>query len=240
MLPCLRTSLIAICLFCISGGLARPENGHAADSPKCPTGWDPEELKSAENNARSLSKRNEVSVQYGDHNITHYLEKRTDHKSHSFCKGIAMININSPPYDSSGTITKHVPNIKSWGYPDPDDCKSVDFGKLAVTQTSEFATEHILEFQTIKLFFDNTSAALKNKVDFKNPTGLGKNVDFCHYLQPYWDKLKPSDYLTVKNVRNTPIQILALAFPSTTQYLNEWVLLDKGVNAAKERVSTTP
>jgi chitinase len=216
------------CLFC-------PSSDHDSTDTDCASirGWEPDQLSASANNDWQLTKREVVQPDLQQESA---LLRRAD-KDQFFCGNLAKISIRSPPFDSSGTLVTRIPNVPSYGYYVPADCNDFTFGKLSQTpaQTARYATEHILEFQLIQIFFDDL--VKKKGIVFKDPTGGTKPVDLCKYLQPYWSSLPSSTYPTIDGVRDTPIQLLSNAFPSTTQYTGEWVLLDSGVNNAKEGVS---
>ena len=89
---------------------------------------------------------------------------------------------------------------------------------MAGQNTDRFATEHILEFQLLTIFLES----LKQ----------------CPMLKEYWDP-GATKWVTIKGVRRSPFQWVAYQYPgSDNTYSDEFVLLDSGVNAAKEGVST--
>jgi chitinase len=166
----------------------------------------------------------------------HELFKR-GRKQQLICDKKAKMQFKSPLYESSGAIVKSIPDIPSYGYYKPDDCGDFTFGKLSQvpSQTNEYATEHILEFQLVKIFLDGLD---REPAQYDDPSKVEGKVTSCYYLKPYWYALPVSAYITVDTMTSTPMKILAEAFPSKTHDTTEWVLLSKGVNNVKEGVST--
>jgi chitinase len=214
------------CLFC-----PLDDSDLAADACSSLSGWEPGELSASESDNGQLGQRGQ-NVTPRD---THQLFERGK-KIINFCAGQGTMSIVSPSYDSSGDIVKDTPMIPSYGYYKPDDCADFTFGKLAQvpTQTKDYATEHILEFQLLKLFFESLGDG--NRI-YDDPVGSTSKVFACQYLKPYWDKLPSRFYIVVDTMRARALDILTDAFPSTTHDTKEWVLLIKGVNQVKERVS---
>lgn len=133
-----------------------------------------------------------------------------------------------------------MPGIHTYGYSDPSNCDDYGFGLITTPvagQTSKFATEHILEFQLVKIFIDAQSSSLGARFPNPFPGGVGK-VSLCTYMQPYWYNLPPQLGSLLNGKRRSPIQMIAYQFPgSDSDYNDEFVLLAAGVNAAKEGVS---
>ncbi|KAL8701240.1 MAG: hypothetical protein Q9201_005019 [Fulgogasparrea decipioides] len=80
--------------------------------------------------------------------------------------------------------------------------------------SDRYATEHILEFQLLTIFLES--------------------LNLCSWLKNYWDP-GASGWVVFKSERRSPLQHVTYQFPgSDSAYNNEFVLLDSGVNAAKE------
>lgn len=137
-------------------------------------------------------------------------------------------------------------NIKTYAALVPDNCNDFTFGivpnRAKGSGSNSVATEHVLEFQLLPIFFDEMQQ--KYGVAFDNPVPQptdptqrwNPKVDLCHYMQPYWYGTL-SSWVTMPGfpaMRAT--DAAALAFPSRTQFTAEWVILEKGANRAKERV----
>lgn len=102
--------------------------------------------------------------------------------------------------------------------------------------SDKFATEHILEFQLLTIFLESLASPAKN---FPNPTG-GANVNYCTWLKGFWTPTGTQGRITVNNKPRTPLQHVAYQFPgSDSDYNSEFVLLESGVNTAKEGVSSS-
>ena len=159
-----------------------------------------------------------------------FIEKRAEKKI-SFCSG--KMEVISPKYDSSGDIVTKQTSIKTYGYKNPDDCDDYDFGLVGIpTDTSKYATEHILEFQLLKIFLE----AQNEKDGLKWKDAEGDSVDLCDYMKEYW---AGDISLKVEGVEGTPIELLPKVFPGKDNiFASEFVLLEKYVNGMKERVST--
>lgn len=160
----------------------------------------------------------------------HLMEKRADKKI-SFCSG--KLEVISPKYDSSGNIVTKQKSIKTYGYKNPDKCDDYDFGLVGIpTETSKYATEHILEFQLLKIFLEEKNG--KDGLNYMDADG--DSVDLCDYMKKYW----AGDFsLDMDGVKGTPIELLPTVFPGKDNtFVSEFVLLEKYVNGMKERVST--
>ena len=157
----------------------------------------------------------------------HLIEKRAEKKI-SFCSG--KMEVVSPKYDSSGDIVKKVPSVKTYGYKNPDDCNDYDFGLVGTpTDTKNYATEHILEFQLLKIFLEAKSE--KDGLSFKD-----KSVNLCDYMDEYWAGTLS---VNVDGQEGTPIELLPKVFPGKDNaFASEFVVLEKYVNGMKERVSS--
>ena len=160
----------------------------------------------------------------------HLIEKRAEKKI-SFCSG--KMEVVSPKYDSSGDIVKKQTNIKTYGYKNPDDCDDYDFALVGIpADTSKYATEHILEFQLLKIFLEAKSE--KDGLKWKDTEG--DSVDLCDYMKNYW---AGDISLNVDGEEGTPIELLPKVFPGKdNEFASEFVVLEKYVNGMKERVST--
>lgn len=64
-----------------------------------------------------------------------------------------------------------------------------------------------------------------------------ESLNLCSWLKTYWTP-GPANWVVINGERRSPLQHVAYQFPgSDSTYNNEFVLLDSGVNAAKEGVS---
>ncbi|KAF7510841.1 hypothetical protein GJ744_005941 [Endocarpon pusillum] len=165
----------------------------------------------------------------GDVRTYHHFDKRAK-KIQKFCKGISMITIVSPDFESSGNLHSKLPNALTYGYRNPTQCRDFSFGQIGrPTNTEQYATEHILEFQMIQEFFND----LPSTMDCYNPLKLGE--DTCRCLKNFWYRLKPDQKPTINGLTLDPIDHVGAVFPGVdNQWSYELVLLDKEVNGLKE------
>ena len=125
----------------------------------------------------------------------------------------------------------------TYGFKDRGNCDDHRFGVIAKPQeTPDYATEHILEFQLVKRFI--TEINPKDGPKYPSPLeGVTGKVDLCEVLRRYWG----NDRLTLSldgSVEFTPMGLVAQAFPGQKNpYEGEFVLLERGINKAKEGVS---
>ncbi|KAI9766214.1 MAG: hypothetical protein M1839_005004 [Geoglossum umbratile] len=224
-------SLPKSCFFCPGA----PVGGAACETIE---GWEPNEI-----NQPDLTSKRDLS---GD---THYniFEKRAK-KTIDFCQArpaslSAKMQMVSPPYDSSGVIVGKLPNIATYGYTNPTDCNDYGFGLVAKpvpkVNTNKFATEHILEYQLLSIFFDETrnqEGSVFNDLRPSAPGTLPQIVNLCQYLKSYFDLPVPL-WPNIGGVTRSPIQWLSYQYPgSDNAFTEEFVILDKGVNNAKEKM----
>lgn len=159
----------------------------------------------------------------------HFLEKRGV-KDLEFCK--KSMRIKSPTFDSSGQIVKAQTSIQSYGFKNPKDCNDYDFGTISTpAETAKYATEHILEFQLLKIFID----AKSDKDRLKYTKSDGVQVNLCGYLKSWW---AGDTSVKLDTEAGTPMEILPKVFPGRgNNYASEFVVLEKYVNGIKEHVS---
>ena len=158
------------------------------------------------------------------------------YKNHTLC---GTIDILSPHFDSSGIIITKVPTIKTYGYRNPTRCDDYGFGVIttpSAADTPSFATEHILEFQLIKIFFTQMDEDDGNIYNDPGEDETGK-VRLCDVLTRYWANAKIK-FRSDAAIDMIPINIVGQAFPghegTHNPYEGEFVLLDGEVNKAKE------
>ena len=122
----------------------------------------------------------------------------------------------------------------------PGNCDDYTFGVVATPtkgNTAGFATEHILEFQMIKQFIQEMNSNEFSDDAFVDPTDNTKRVSFCRYIKTYYFNSKIKVVATPTNPNgpiNTPLFWITNAYPGKNQNAAEFVLLEKGVNTAKE------
>ncbi|OBT39681.1 hypothetical protein VE00_09135 [Pseudogymnoascus sp. WSF 3629] len=169
------------------------------------------------------------------------LFKRDDFKNSPFCtKGggrpsARMVGI-SPHFKNSGDHLANFPNTNTYGYTNPTVCNDYGFqviGTPAITAT--FGTEHILEWQLFAQFIEGMRTQLG--AAFPNPTTAGGNmVDACQYINAYFYKLAVADRPTCRGVVRSPLDCVTFEYPgipAESLFVNEFVVLTAGVNAAK-------
>ncbi|KAF8457862.1 glycosyl hydrolases family 18-domain-containing protein [Kalaharituber pfeilii] len=227
------------CLYC--------PNPPVTSSTACESisGWDDDEV-----NDPDLVSRRSFDTDPGHLN---FYEKRTVKKI-TFCggKGKQQMLFKSAAYESSGTIVLSIPSIKTYGPINPALCNDFSFGlvpnKLKNQGSVQFATEHVLEFQLVPIFLEDLDtrwgAKLENPVratatttlaatTTTNAAALPKSVRLCKYMKPYWE----GSTITIPGepVPRAAIHLLGLGFPGMhNSYADEFIILAKGVNTAKE------
>lgn len=132
-------------------------------------------------------------------------------------------------------------NAFTYGYTNRQNCNDFGFGPLQPAGqggTNRYATEHILEFQLVGIFFDE----IKNQVQCPDPTpgaALGRIVNLCGCMKPLWYQLnaatRPTMNVNGQQVSMDPVDWVGSVFPgSDNQWANEFVLLENDVNGAKQ------
>ena len=160
----------------------------------------------------------------------HRLEKRLEYKPLDIC---GDIRVTSPGFDYSSNIMKNDKNVVTYGYHNPNDCDDYDFGTISTpSDTKNYATEHILEFQLLKIFLDGKNT--KDGKKYRNSKGV--LVTLCDLMREFW---AGDTTVNVGGGENTPMKLLPGAFPGKNNaYASEFVVLYKPVNRLKEGVST--
>lgn len=131
--------------------------------------------------------------------------------------------------------------MATYGPKDPQNCNDFDFGEVATpsgADTSNFATEHILEYQLLPIFL-NAMNIIYGRSYRKNPlSDQPDHVDFCKYMKPYWQPGGRFWFtLQGETTKKDPLGWAGSAFPGKDNaYENELVLLHKNMNGAKARV----
>lgn len=134
-----------------------------------------------------------------------------------------------------------VTNLLTYDYAQPGVCNNFDFGTTANPRGTEaYATEHILELQTIANFIDYVN--VKKGMTFPrfepNPKSR-RDTDFCTAIKTLWTGVSDSNRFTMDGVARDPKDFIMPVMPGNDNgFVNEFVLLDKGVNTAKKGVSS--
>ncbi|RYN32093.1 hypothetical protein AA0112_g6268 [Alternaria arborescens] len=193
------------------------------------------ELSHVVDGSTSLAKRAS-----GDVTLNHLFARSLDRKTQDICDKLGgKMVIVSADFHTSGTILNVLPNIPTYGYTNYNDCLDMGFGQIATPtagNTGRFATEHILEFQMVKNFFDKyakpTKSSSLTKIDCYNTQ---TNINFCKCVQSFWYDVRVAERITINGVTKSAIDWVGAVFPShTNQWGNELVLLDGEVNNIKE------
>lgn len=149
------------------------------------------------------------------------------------------------PFQSFGVLyilisLQNFPNTATYGYTNPGDCNDYGFTVIATpTDTVNFGTEHILEWQLFTQFVE----ALRDEYGAIFPNALtagGKLLDACQYMQAYFYKLTSADRPQCRGVTRSPLDCVTFEYPgipAESLFSAEFVVLDDGVNAAKRGVS---
>jgi chitinase len=217
------------------GCLLCPMDDSNSASTDCASvkGWDAEQYSASENNDWQLAKRD---IRESAIREAWSVFERSD-KKQTLCEDDSVMSIASPSFDSAGAMVRTIPNIPSYGYDRPGVCMDFTFGRLPQTPAppDRYATEHVLEFQLIKLFITELSKE-KGQI-YNDPKGTGAQVTLCKYMSPYWYQIPAAKRITVDGFTGLALDILGNAFPGNGHFAEEFVLLDSGVNNAKEGVS---
>ncbi|KFX92564.1 hypothetical protein V490_05317 [Pseudogymnoascus sp. VKM F-3557] len=169
------------------------------------------------------------------------LFKRDDQKNSPFCKkaggrpSAQMVGL-SPHFKNSGDHLANFPNTNTYGYTNPAVCNDYGFGVIGTPAVATpFGTEHVLEWQLFAQFIEGLRTRLG--AAFPNPTTAGGNlVDACQYIQAYFYKLASADRPTCRGSVKSPLDCVTFEYPgipAESLFVNEFVVLTAGVNAAK-------
>ncbi|KAI0595746.1 carbohydrate-binding module family 18 [Biscogniauxia sp. FL1348] len=218
-----------------------PESGNGeGDSTPCSQikGWEDDQLNDALRR-RTLGADNSTNPEHW-----HKWELRSTDTgrtvtacSRSFRNGVQF---KAPPYETSGTLNSKVPGVKVYGYVNPNECNDFSFDGSRPYPTSNteggWATEHILELQLISQFFDDANNNIGKNLPNYAP-GMSGMQDLCQALNTLWVGVPDDQRFAMDGVKRDPVNhVLAVLPGNDNQYLSEFVLLDKGVNTAKERM----
>lgn len=133
-------------------------------------------------------------------------------------------------------------NLKTFDYQVPGQCNDFSFGTNNPPRTpigDIYATEHILELQMVAMFLDEMNTKFGKTFPKFKPGATGGPQDLCGAIRELWTGVPEKWLLEVDGVRDNPIDHIMTVFPGNgNPWVNEFVLLVKGVNTAKEGVST--
>lgn len=132
-------------------------------------------------------------------------------------------------------------NLLAYDYVAPGECNDFRFttGNAVREPIKDiYATEHILELQMVAIFFDqmNTEFGSKGFPLFSpgsNPDD--KQQSFCAAIRTLWRGVPQASRFAMDSVTRDPIDHIMPVFSGNgNTHVNEFVLLEKGVNTAKE------
>lgn len=140
--------------------------------------------------------------------------------------------------------TQKVTGVKVYGYSNPGQCNDFGFdGNQQYPTTgldTDWATEHILELQLVAQFIDKVNRDLGQTLPNYAPAG-GPQQTFCQAIKTLWVGVSAASRFALDGVKRDPVNhVLAVLPGNDNNYLSEFVLLDSGVNTAKERVGYFP
>jgi chitinase len=149
----------------------------------------------------------------------------------------------------------------SYGPLNPGDCDDYSFGLVATpppSQSTEFASEHVLEWQILKDFLlkspkmspliaakrpNPAAAGLKGgrllAKDPNDPKSKGESTPewmYCSYMCFWWSRYVAPEMITYDGLTDYPIYIVNKAFPNKDKHVSELQLLSKEANNFKERL----
>jgi hypothetical protein len=111
---------------------------------------------------------------------SYHLERRGD--KHGQACGIVL---RSFAYPASGSWMREVGRKpKQFGYNHKDSCDNYDWDKP--DPSSEWETEHVLEWQIVVAFFNQMNQDIKKDFIHPDPDRNGDKVDFCEYWRESW------------------------------------------------------
>ncbi|KAJ8123757.1 hypothetical protein ONZ43_g362 [Nemania bipapillata] len=211
-------------------------NGDNGDGTKCSKikGWEDDQLSAA------LRRRDLYAAKDSDSEHWHQwgLRSTDTTRTSKACGG--KVAFKAPPYETSGTLNNKIPSVKVYGYANPDTCNDFSFDGNRPYPTSNtedgWATEHILELQLISQFFDKVDDDLGKTLPNYAPNGSGMQT-LCQAVKALWVGVPQDQRFALDGVTRDPVDhVLAVLPGNDNNYLSEFVLLDKGVNTAKERM----
>ncbi|KAI0443525.1 carbohydrate-binding module family 18 [Xylaria telfairii] len=210
--------------------------GDSGDGTECSKiiGWEDDQLTAA------LRRRDSYPANKSDSEHWHQWALRSTDNARTVKSCENKVIFKAPAYETSGTLNNRVTNLKVYGYVNPDMCNDFSFDgnrQYPTSNTLNWATEHILELQLISQFFDQVNADLGLSLPDYAPNPGTKKKTFCQAVQTVWLGVPAKDWFTLDGVSRMPTDhVLAVLPGNDNNYLSEFVLLDKGVNTAKERM----
>ncbi|KAL7938018.1 glycoside hydrolase family 18 protein [Trichoderma chlorosporum] len=146
----------------------------------------------------------------------------------SFPRSSILVADGASPKPKFGSWT-------TWAPDDRTDCDNMGFSQHTNpapgdVQTSNFGTEHILEWQILQNFLQSVGTDKNPRI--KGPDGGGPTANTSN--SGGGRKAIPVPWYTSANVQFTPMSIMGQTLPNNENSYNEFQLLDKKVNSAKQ------
>ncbi|KAI1125321.1 carbohydrate-binding module family 18 [Nemania abortiva] len=211
-------------------------NGDSGDGTECSKikGWEDDQLSA------SLRRRDLYAANETDSEHWHQWSLRVTDSTRTAKACSGRVAFRAPPYETSGTLNNKIPGVKVYGYVDPDKCNDFSFDGNRPYPTSNtedgWATEHILELQLISQFFDKLDGQLGRSLPNYAPGGSGMQT-LCQSVKTLWVGVPQDQRFALDGVTRDPVDhVLAVLPGNDNTHLSEFVLLDKGINTAKERM----
>lgn len=228
-----------------AGKLICPDLPQSSNDPsKCESisGWEPDQIQNALRRRDAFDSGVAGVTENATHPDHHYhqLERRSTDSGRTVGTCDQKIKIKVPPYETSGTLGNVVGNLLVYDYDRPDICNNFDFGQKANPRgTQVYATEHILELQTVADFFEAMNEKWgRDFIDYRpGGSATAKVNDFCTTLKALWTGVRQNDRFAMDGVTRDPLDHVMAVMPNNAANVGEFVLLETGVNTAKMGVS---
>ena len=181
-------------------------------------------------------------------------------------KIITAMNVPKLTFHSSGDMINKkngytLNSFLSYGPLNPNDCDDYSFGQIvtpAASQSTDFASEHVLERQLLRSFLiKSPSISPLSTVQRSNPVAAGfeggallpqdpsdpnskgqgdSTWTYCSYMWFWWSEEAGVPQLTYDGLTGAPLHLLDKAFPNRLNHVAELQLLSKEANNLKERI----
>ncbi|KAI0203159.1 carbohydrate-binding module family 18 [Astrocystis sublimbata] len=203
-------------LLCPDKGQGSDKNGTACSKIR---GWEPDQYSAALRRRSLIDDGNSSDTEM----LHQWFARATDYsRTVKACAKTtkAGLQLQVPAYEGSSSLNQKVSNPSVYGYKEPDKCNNFDFDGDRPWPSGGFdtdwATEHILELQLVAQFIDQVNADVGRTLpDYSTKPGSSLQT-FCQALNTLWVGASDSSRFALDG--------------------NEFVLLDSGVNTAKERM----
>ncbi|KAK7756344.1 hypothetical protein SLS62_001570 [Diatrype stigma] len=218
------------------GNLICPNSETSGQGKPCESisGWETSQLEGA------LKRRDMPEISANDtEDSLHWLFQRSTESGRTvtYCN---KFNLKAPPYDTSSTLNTKVSNLLTYDYKVPGTCNNFDFGTVNAPRApigDIYATEHILELQMVPIFLDkmNDEFGRTGFPSFKPNADPNTKQSFCQAINELWRMVPQASKFVMDGVARDPIDHIMPVYSSNDNtHVNEFVLLEKGVNTAKE------